>query len=404
MAFSAGVVGAAHPHRRAAHGTGSAGLGHDAQPPPRPRPPGPGRRPSRAFPGPPGRRLRRRHPRPRRSRRGDPRGLPAGPAGRHRPRPRRPGAGGGAARARTPTAPRSCTRCTTRSPTSSPSSAFPTSDGIFFDLGVSSMQLDVRERGFAYAQDAPLDMRMNGREGTTAADVLNTYPAADLARILRDYGEEKFAKRIADRIVAERDKEPFTTLGPPRRAAVRRHPGAGAPYRRTPGQAHLPGAAHRGQRRAERPPPGRPRRDRGDQRRRPRGRGVLPLARGPAGQAGVHRRDEVRRPRGHAVHPRGPRADLPPGHPRLGEGRRARAHRQPPCRLRAAAGDRTHQRGPGPHEHPASPQQGPRPADRRGRRRAGPADRRTAGAGAPAPGSRSSPWCRCCCSAASSGC
>jgi 16S rRNA (cytosine1402-N4)-methyltransferase len=87
----------------------------------------------------------------------------------------------------------------------------PHADGIFFDLGVSSMQLDVRERGFAYAQDAPLDMRMNGTEGMTAADVLNTYPAADLARILRDYGEEKFAKRIADRIVAERDTEPFTT-------------------------------------------------------------------------------------------------------------------------------------------------------------------------------------------------
>ncbi|MFC0624320.1 16S rRNA (cytosine(1402)-N(4))-methyltransferase RsmH [Kribbella deserti] len=84
-------------------------------------------------------------------------------------------------------------------------------DGILFDLGVSSMQLDEAERGFAYAQDAPLDMRMDDTTGITAADVLNTYSPADLARILYQYGEEKFARRIVDRIVAEREKEPFTT-------------------------------------------------------------------------------------------------------------------------------------------------------------------------------------------------
>jgi len=83
-------------------------------------------------------------------------------------------------------------------------------DGVLFDLGVSSMQLDVRERGFAYAEDAPLDMRMDDSRGTTAADVLNTYPAEELARILRDYGEERFARRIADTIVRERQREPFT--------------------------------------------------------------------------------------------------------------------------------------------------------------------------------------------------
>jgi len=83
-------------------------------------------------------------------------------------------------------------------------------DGILFDLGVSSMQLDVRERGFAYAEDAPLDMRMDDSEGPTAADVLNTYPAAELARILRTYGEEKFAKPIARAIVKARETEPFT--------------------------------------------------------------------------------------------------------------------------------------------------------------------------------------------------
>lgn len=86
----------------------------------------------------------------------------------------------------------------------------PDIQGILFDLGVSSMQLDEAERGFAYAQDAPLDMRMDQSTGITAAEVLNTYPAEDLARILRQYGEEKFASRIASRIVSERSKEPFS--------------------------------------------------------------------------------------------------------------------------------------------------------------------------------------------------
>lgn len=83
--------------------------------------------------------------------------------------------------------------------------------GVFFDLGVSSMQLDLRERGFAYAADAPLDMRMDPTAGLTAADVLNTYPEAELARILREYGEERFARRIAGAIVRQRAVEPFTT-------------------------------------------------------------------------------------------------------------------------------------------------------------------------------------------------
>jgi len=83
-------------------------------------------------------------------------------------------------------------------------------DSILFDLGVSSMQLDMRGRGFAYAEDAPLDMRMDDTDGLTAADVLNTYPVADLARILRSYGEERFARRIAESVVREREREPFT--------------------------------------------------------------------------------------------------------------------------------------------------------------------------------------------------
>src|ERR1700727_3006410 len=83
--------------------------------------------------------------------------------------------------------------------------------GILFDLGVSSPQLDDRDRGFAYSYDAPLDMRMDQTRALTAAEVLNTYPAGQLARILRDYGEERFARRIADAIVRERARAPLSS-------------------------------------------------------------------------------------------------------------------------------------------------------------------------------------------------
>lgn len=81
--------------------------------------------------------------------------------------------------------------------------------GILFDLGVSSMQLDNAERGFAYSKNAPLDMRMDSSTGQTAADVVNNYSHADLARILRTYGEERFAGRIASAIIREREVQPF---------------------------------------------------------------------------------------------------------------------------------------------------------------------------------------------------
>jgi 16S rRNA (cytosine1402-N4)-methyltransferase len=84
-------------------------------------------------------------------------------------------------------------------------------DGVLFDLGVSSLQLDDRRRGFAYAEDAPLDMRMDPSRGVTAADVVNTYSAAELAGVLRTYGEERFARRIAGFIVRERSKAPFVS-------------------------------------------------------------------------------------------------------------------------------------------------------------------------------------------------
>jgi 16S rRNA (cytosine1402-N4)-methyltransferase len=86
-----------------------------------------------------------------------------------------------------------------------------TVQGFLFDLGVSSPQLDDASRGFAYAKDAPLDMRMNQAVGLTAADVLNSYPADQLARVLREYGEERFARRIADAVVRERMRSPLTS-------------------------------------------------------------------------------------------------------------------------------------------------------------------------------------------------
>src|SRR5918997_3139354 len=85
----------------------------------------------------------------------------------------------------------------------------PRVDGVLFDLGVSSLQLDADERGFSYARDADLDMRMDQSTGPTAADVLNTYPAGELARVLREYGEERFAGRIATAIDRRRRSAPL---------------------------------------------------------------------------------------------------------------------------------------------------------------------------------------------------
>jgi 16S rRNA (cytosine1402-N4)-methyltransferase len=87
----------------------------------------------------------------------------------------------------------------------------PAVDGILFDLGVSSLQLDETDRGFSYAHDAPLDMRMDRTTGKTAADVVNTYSAAEIARVLRVYGEERFASRIAHAIVQERSRQPLVS-------------------------------------------------------------------------------------------------------------------------------------------------------------------------------------------------
>ena len=86
-------------------------------------------------------------------------------------------------------------------------------DGIVIDLGVSSYQLDTAKRGFSYRMDAPLDMRMDQRQKMTARDIVNSHSEAELYRVIRDYGEDKFAKNIAKHIVAEREKGPVETTG-----------------------------------------------------------------------------------------------------------------------------------------------------------------------------------------------
>ena len=86
-------------------------------------------------------------------------------------------------------------------------------DGIMLDLGVSSYQLDTADRGFSYREDAPLDMRMDQRAEMTARDIVNDYSEMDLYRVIRDYGEDKFAKNIARHIVRERAKRPIETTG-----------------------------------------------------------------------------------------------------------------------------------------------------------------------------------------------
>ena len=86
-------------------------------------------------------------------------------------------------------------------------------DGILLDLGVSSFQLDEKERGFTYREDVPLDMRMDQRQSLTARDIVNDYSEMELFHIIRDYGEEKFAKNIAKHIVAARQEKPIQTTG-----------------------------------------------------------------------------------------------------------------------------------------------------------------------------------------------
>jgi 16S rRNA (cytosine1402-N4)-methyltransferase len=98
-------------------------------------------------------------------------------------------------------------------------------DGVLLDIGVSSHQLDEAERGFSFQNDGPLDMRMDQSSALTAAAVVNTYGEAELKRILQDFGEEKFASRIARAIVEERARRPFSTTGELAALVQRAYPG-----------------------------------------------------------------------------------------------------------------------------------------------------------------------------------
>ena len=202
----------------------------------------------------------------------------------------------------------------------------PSVQGVLLDLGVSSPQLDDRDRGFAYSYDAPLDMRMDTGGPLTAADVVNTYSAADLARVLRDYGEERFARRIADAVVRARAAAPLHSTLQLSEIVRDSIPAPARRTRRQPGQAHLPGAADRGERRARRAGPGAARGPRRARRGRPDRRAGLSLAGGPAGEEG---------PRGplgghHAARPAGPAALGPARVPAADPGCRASRLRRKP--------------------------------------------------------------------------
>ena len=124
-------------------------------------------------------------------------------------------------------------------------------DCFLFDLGVSSPQLDIPERGFSYHEDAPLDMRMDSGNNTlTAQEVVNTYNEADLTRILRVYGDERFASKIARRICETRAKAPIETTSSSSTSPRCGHPGCQDARRRASGERRVPGPAHRGQPRA----------------------------------------------------------------------------------------------------------------------------------------------------------
>ena len=127
-------------------------------------------------------------------------------------------------------------------------------NGILLDLGVSSHQLDRGERGFSYNVDAPLDMRMS-QSGLSARDIVNTYSVDELTRILREYGEERFAYKIARNIEKRRAQAPIETTFELVEIVKESIPGCGPPGGRTSGQAHLPGHPHRSQQRAGSPVP-----------------------------------------------------------------------------------------------------------------------------------------------------
>ncbi len=131
-----------------------------------------------------------------------------------------------------------------------------TADALYLDLGMSSMQVDTRERGFSYSYDAPLDMRMDPDQDFSARELVNEWEERQIARVLRDFGDERYAGPIARAIVRERGPRSDRNDQRPRRGDLRRDPRARAIRRRPPGQAHLPGDPDRRQRRARAARPG----------------------------------------------------------------------------------------------------------------------------------------------------
>ena len=219
------------------------------------------------------------------------------------------------------------------------SAGFAAADGILFDLGVSSLQLDVADRGFAYSQDAPLDMRMDQTAGTTAADILATYGEGDLRRIFERYGEEKLAGRYARAIIAARAEAPIERSGRLVEILIAATPYAaqrtGHPAKRVFQALRIEvnrelSVLERAIPAALGILPG----------RRAHRRARVPVARGPARQARA-----APRPR-HPPRPRGCRSSFPSTPPRFrllvkgaelaSEEERARNPRATPVRLRAA--------------------------------------------------------------------
>ena len=204
-------------------------------------------------------------------------------------------------------------------------------DAILLDLGVSSMQIDRPERGFSYAVDAPLDMRMDPTAETSAADLVNDWPERDLISIFRRYGEERYSKQIARAICASPQAAADRAHGRAGRADPLRHPRSGALRRRPSREARLPGAPYRGQRRARRARGGSAGRLRHASPRRAARGDRVPLARGPDRQAllpeareGLHlpaRLPDLRLRAGARAAPAEPAGDSP-----------ERATRSPPTR------------------------------------------------------------------------
>ena len=134
-------------------------------------------------------------------------------------------------------------------------------DGILLDLGVSSHQLDTAERGFSFSMDAPLDMRMDRSRGTSAYDLIHTLSGEELERIIREYGEERKARRIARSIVESRNHSPLRTTADLADLVVRAFPHEAGRPEDPPGDPDLPGPPDRRQRRTHQPSPGDGQRD-----------------------------------------------------------------------------------------------------------------------------------------------